>query len=106
MTANVTVELIENSMRGGPPRKYGNQTVRIQHQAPTKLLSVDQVTSTGNHPSTVEWIDGVVANFLGVTDVKITDSNGTVIVEAPLCIHYYAPREVQRGVIFQVLKDE
>jgi hypothetical protein len=106
MTANVTIELIENSMRGGPPRKYSNQTVRIEHEAPTKLVSVDQVKSVGNHPSTVEWIGGAAANFVGVTDVKITDSTGAVLVDAPLCVHYYAPREGQRGVTFQVLKDD
>ncbi|HWW69536.1 MAG TPA: hypothetical protein VN089_06340, partial [Duganella sp.] len=106
MTSNVTVELIENSMRGGSPRKFVNQTVRVQHQAPTRVQGADGATSIGNHPATVEWVGGVADDFAGVTDVRIIDSAGSVVIEAALCNHFYAPRAVADGVIFQVLKDE
>lgn len=44
--------------------------------------------------------------FDGVTDVGIADSVGHVVIDARLCSHYNAPRQVAAGVIFEVLKDD
>lgn len=106
MMENVTIQLLENTMRGRAPRDYTRQTVYIEHEAPTSSRGVDGGISPANHPSTIRWIGGLAADLEEVTDVKIIDSAGHVILEAALCRHTFAPRSLYDGVIFQVLKDD
>ena len=54
-------------------------------------------------PVTIQWAGGVAADFDGVTDVKITDSKGQVLIHAALCNHNNAPRSVDGVLSFQVL---
>jgi hypothetical protein len=53
----------------------------------------------------VEWVNGNVDDLAGVTDIRVIDSAGGVIMDAALCTHFFSPHSKNSRVIFQVLKD-
>lgn len=103
MNTNVTIELFEDSTAGRPPRKYSMQKVHVPQRNLSLSQGVDGRLSPADIPVTIQWAGGVAADFDGVTDVKITDSKGQVLIHGALCNHYNAPRSVDGVLSFQVL---
>lgn len=105
MTENLTIELFEYSTAISASQKYAMQKIYIEHQSSESSQGVDGHISKAALPSTIKWIGGVIANFEGITYIKITDATGLVLVDAALCSFYRAPRLEDGMLIFQVLKE-
>jgi hypothetical protein len=102
----VDITLVSNSTAGIKPKKLTAQTIEITHRPDTVLRGVDGMESPGRHPSTIRWYGGTVRDLQGITDVRIVDSRGAVLIDGRLNSHYGVPREVEGSVVFDVLKPE
>jgi len=105
MKTTVEITLIENSMAGGPTRILAGQRVQISGGGVTRVMSVDGIPAHGNHPWHLLWSGGFAADLRGVTDVKMVDNSGEVIVDGELDYNS-APSDVLGGVEFRVLRRE
>ena len=100
----VEITLITNSTAGRKPQTFAAQTVEVTHEPDTELRGVDGKISTGQHPSTIRWSGGTTRDLQGITDVRIVDDRGVVLIDGQLNSHYGVPRELDGCVIFDVLK--
>ena len=98
------VTLVENSTAGNQPRTFAAQTVEIAHEADTIVTSADGHTSRARHPSKIFWRGGTARDLDNITDVRITDSSGVVLIDGELNTNRHIPRDVPGGVTFNVLK--
>jgi len=99
----VEITLVSNSTAGIKPKQLTAQTVEITHEPDVVLRGVDGMESSGRLPSTIRWFGGTVMDLQGITDVRIVDSRGAVLIDGPLNSHFRVPREVDGWVIFDVL---
>jgi hypothetical protein len=106
MQNTVEITLISNSTAGNKPKTFTAQTVEITHQPDIVLRGVDGRESTGHLPSTIRWLGGTTRDLQGITDVRIVDSRGAVLIDGRLNFHFRTPREIDGWVIFDVLKPE
>jgi hypothetical protein len=102
----VEINLISNSTAGIKPKTFKAQTVEITHEPDVVLTGVDGRESPGSQPSTIRWFGGTARDFKGITDVRIVDNRGAVLVNGRLNTFYGVPRESNGWVIFDVLKPE
>lgn len=98
------VLLIENSTAGNPPKSFEAQRVEIAHENDTVVQGADGPVSRASHPSKVLWFGGKVDDLSGITNVKITAADGSVLLDGELNTHYGAPKNTEVGVQFFVLK--
>ena len=102
----VEINLISNSSAGIKPKKFTAQTVEITHEPDTVSIGVDGRESRGRHPSTIRWFGGTARDLQDITNVRIVDSRGAVLIDGQLNAFFRVPREVDGWVIFDVLKPE
>lgn len=98
------VLLIENSTAGNPPKLFEAQRVEIAHENDTVVQGADGHVSRGSHPSKVLWVEGKANDLSGITNVKITAADGSVLLDGELNTFSGAPRNTDAGVQFFVLK--
>jgi hypothetical protein len=103
---NVEITLTSNSTSGIKPRRIAAQTVRITHDPDIVSTGVDGRKTIGRLPSVIRWLGGTARDLQGVTDVKIVDPHGAVIIEASLSSTVTVTREEDGCVIFGVLKSD
>jgi hypothetical protein len=103
MQNTVEINIFSNSTSGIQSQKFTAQTVEITHEPDTVLIGVDGKESRGCHPSTIRWFGGTVQNLKGITNVRIVDERGVVLIDGQLNSHYQVPREIDGWVIFDVL---
>jgi hypothetical protein len=101
---DVEITLIENSTADNTLKVFRRQAVDIYEQPDTIQRGVDGYVVRGAHPTRIVWQDGKVANFKGITGVKIIAANGSVLIDAELNTHNLVPHEVAAGVEFAVLR--
>lgn len=106
MQTIVEIALVSNSTAGIKPRKNTAQTVEITHEPDIVLRGVDGRESTGRRPSTIRWFGGTARDLQGITDVRIVDRRGAVLIDGRLNSHSRVIREVDGWLIFDVLKPE
>lgn len=104
MTKNVQIALVENSSAGNPPKIFPAQTVEIVHETDTSRTGVDGFTSTARHPSKIFWHGGTAKELAKITNVKIVDHTGKVLVDGELNTTFRVPHERSGGVEFDVLR--
>ena len=104
MERDVKITLVENSTAGSPPKVFAAQIVEIAHEPNTVVQGVDGKISTARHPSIILWIGGTAKHFTGITDVKIVGRDGEVLIDGELCTTFEVPRDVNKGVMFFVLR--
>jgi hypothetical protein len=102
----VEIGLLSNSTADIKPKTLMAQTVEITHKPDTVLTGVDGRVSRGRHPSTIRWLGGTVKALQDITNVRIVDGRGTVLIDGQLNTHYGVPRELDGWIIFDVLKSE
>lgn len=102
----VEITLISNSTAGNQPKQFTAQTVEITHAPDTVLHGVDGKESRARHPSTIRWHGGTAKNLHGITDVRIVDSRGAVLIDGGLTTYSRVIREVDGWVTFDVLRRE
>ena len=98
------VLLIENSTAGNPPKLFEAQRVEIAHENDTVVQGVDGHVSRGSHPSKVLWFGGKVNDLSGITNVKITAADGSILLDGELNTFSGEPKNTNEGVQFFVLK--
>lgn len=103
MTDNVVVTLIENSSADNPDRVLSGQTVEVRHVPNTVVQGVDGHTSIARHASEILWRGGLAQDLERITDVKIADLAGAVLVDGELNRTFGGPRDTSAGVKFSVL---
>jgi hypothetical protein len=101
--AIVEITLVSNCTAGIKRKKLTAQTVEITHEPDVVLRGADGMESSGRLPSTTRWLGGTVMDLQGITDVRIVDSAGAVLIDGPLNSHFRVPGEVDGWVIFDVL---
>jgi hypothetical protein len=99
----VKITLVSNSSAGINPKKLMAQTVEIAHEPDTESRGVDGKVSRGQHPSTIRWFGGTARDLQGITDIRIVDSRGAVLIDGKLNSHFGVPREEDGCVIFDIL---
>jgi hypothetical protein len=97
------ITLISNSTAGIKPKTFTAQTVEITREPDTELRGVDGRISTAQHPSTIRWSGATTRDLQGITDVRIVDNRGAVLINGQLNFHLGVPREVDGYLIFDVL---
>ena len=98
--------LIENSTAGNPQKLFKAQRVEISHEKDTIVQGVDGHVSRGSHPSKVLWFGGKANDLSGITNVKITVADGSVLLDGELNTYHDAPINTDVGVQFFVLKSD
>lgn len=98
------VLLIENSTAGNPTKSFEAQRVEIPHEDDTVVKGVDGYLSRASHPSKVLWFGGKANDLSGITNVKITAADGSVLLDGELNTFYGVPKDVDGGVQFSVLE--
>ena len=93
------VILIENSTAGNPDRVHSAQTVHFRREADTSVTSVDGYTSTASHDTLVRWSGGKASDFDQVTDVKLVQADGQVLVNGSLNRNFTAPADQPGGIV-------
>jgi hypothetical protein len=108
MQNTVEITLISNSTAGNKPKKFTAQTVEITHEPDIVLRGVDGKESRGHQPSTIRWFGGTTRDLQEprITDVRIVDCRGAVLIDGRLNTTFRVIREVDGWVIFDVLKPE
>lgn len=104
MQSTVEITLISNSTAGNKPKRFSAQTVEITHEPDIIRRGVDGRESSGRLPSTIRWFGGTTRDLQGITDVRIVDSRGGVLIDGKLNTHFRVIREIDGWVIFDVLK--
>jgi len=105
MQVEADITLIENSL-AGTDTFFPAQKIQIERTAPTVRTGADGISSTGNHPTKIEWHGGNAGALKRVTDIRIV-AQGRLVVEAPVNRFYESPRDSGSGsVIFYVLEGE
>jgi hypothetical protein len=99
-----SVLLIENSTAGNPPKSFEAQRVEIAHENDTVVQGADGPISRASHPSKVLWVEGKANDLSGITNVKITAADGSVLLDGELNTFHGAPKSTDAGVQFFVLK--
>jgi hypothetical protein len=102
----VEITLFRNSTADSKPKKVAAQTIEITHEPETESRGVDGKVSIGHHPSTIRWFGGTARDLQDITNVRIVDSRGAVLIDGQLNAFFRVPREVDGSVIFDVLKPE
>lgn len=103
MKIKANVSLIENSTAGNSPKIFDAQEVEITHERDTSIQGADGHISRASHPSKIVWFNGRADSLRNITDIKITQNNGNVLIDGELNTVYGAPRDIDGGVIFYVL---
>jgi hypothetical protein len=106
LSKNVEITLIEHSTAGNPSKVFPSQTVEIIHEPPTVQQSPDGIRAIAHHNSTIFWYSGKARDFLNITDVKIVDRDGAVLIEWPLNRNFVLPHDIPGGVKFCVLEPD
>jgi hypothetical protein len=109
MLMNVEITITEDSF--GPmgqraQRVFGNQRVEVSGGGVTRVVSNDGFSTHGNHPWKLVWAGATAKQLHGITDVRMIDGRGAVVVDGELNTHYGAPTDVAGGVEFYVLRRE
>ena len=103
MQTTVEITLVSKSSANINPKIFTAQTVEIIHKPDIVLRGVDGRESTGHLPSTIRWIGGTARDLQGITNIRIIDSRGAVLIDRELNCHYGVPREADGCVTFDVL---
>jgi hypothetical protein len=103
MTVTGDITLIEESTAGNPPKVYAAQRLEIRSVPSTIVVGVDGNRSVGDHPSEILWHGGTAADLAHITNVRITDTNGAVLIDGSLNTFHTVPHDVSGGVRFDVL---
>lgn len=101
ITANIS--LIEDSTAGNLPKIFDEQEVEINHESDTVIQGTDDHISRASHPSKIVWFNGRADSLKNITDIRITENNGHVLIDGELNTFYGVPRDVDGGVVFYVL---
>lgn len=99
----VDLMLVENSTAGNSPKFFRSQQVEILHEKATVIQSVDGIRSTGIHPSKILWFGGELAELQGITNIKITAENGSILIDGTLNAFNQVPKKVGESIQFFVL---
>jgi hypothetical protein len=91
------------SIAGNEPQSFAGQTVELDREPETVVMSVDGKMSVGYHPWTIIW-HGKSADDLKVQfiNVKIVRNDGSMLVNGPINRNFEAPCNVSKGVQFQI----
>ncbi len=109
MQRTVEITITEDSL--GPmglhaQRVFANQRIDVSGGGVTHVVSADGFPTHGNHPWKIVWAGGTAALLRGVTDVRMIDGGGAVVVDGEMNTHYGTPTDVAGGVEFYVLRRE
>ncbi len=109
MQKTVEITLTEDSF--GPMGRYAQrvlakQRIGVSGGGVTRVVSTDGFRTQGNHPWKILWAEGSAEMLRGVTDVRMVDGSGAVVVDGELNTHYGVPTDVAGGVEFYVLRRE
>lgn len=100
----VNVSIIEDSAAGNFQKTFNAQEVEITHENDTMMQSVDELTSKGSHPSKIIWFQSNADSLKNITNIKITQSNGNILMDGTLNFYYGRPKNIDDGVVFYVLE--
>lgn len=103
MKIKANISLIENSTAGNSPKIFDAQKVEITHESDTVKQSVDGHISRASRLSRIVWVNGHTDSLRNITDVKITQNNGNVLIDGKLNTFSEIPRDINDGVVFYVL---
>ncbi|STQ91666.1 hypothetical protein [Iodobacter fluviatilis] len=104
MRITVNISLIENSATGNFQKTLNAQEIEITHENDTIMQSVDELTSKGSHPSKIIWFQSNADSLKNITNIKITQSNGNVLINGTLNFYYGMPKNIDNHVAFYVLE--
>lgn len=103
MSMSVTITLTSNSTAGPSIRRFKSQSVEIEQESRTLLMSGDSHLSIGRHEAKILWHGGTAKDLERVTDVKLVGSDEQVLVQGELSPTKSRPRDVKGGVEFFVI---
>ncbi len=91
------------TVAGSESQSLTGQTVELDREPDTIEMGVDGKMSVGHHLWTIIWhdktADDLKAQFI---NVKITRSDGLILVNGPVNRNFEAPHNVPSGVRFHV----
>jgi hypothetical protein len=92
--------------RGQLAQNLCAQIVEIVHEADTVSKGLDGFISIARHPSKIIWVGGTARDLANITNVKIANKKGEVLIDGGLNTFYGVPRDTARGVEFYVLRPD
>jgi hypothetical protein len=99
----LNLQISENSTRCTNEKIFKFQEIEVIMKEDTLNRSIDGRVTKGSHPSEIHWFGGDVSVLQGVTNIKITDKIGTILIDGALNTYLGIPKICGEFIKFYVL---